>query len=175
MIKRFRDFFKQTEPKQSIQLDTEYLKGFVIDLLTPLGDIDGVDLRMRRIEVDEPDHDSTRFMLHFEIKFGTDIEDEEFLMEMENIISGLKSEDLVLKYENSVGFGKIEDSKTLRKVFNFKKKRDTDGGISQTISNELFWLEEHKFQVVHIDNIPPEISWLRPGIVPIERHRRPFR
>lgn len=150
MIKKFRDFFKQTEPKQSIQLDTEYLKGFVIDLLTPLGDINGVDLRMRRIEVSEPDHDSTRFMLRFGIKFGKNIEDEEFLMEMESIISGLKSEDLVLKYENS----KIEDSKTLRKVFNFKRKRDTDGGISQSINSELFWLEEHKFQVVHIDNIP---------------------
>ena len=153
MIKRFRDFFKQKEPKQSIQLDAEYLKGFVIDLLTPLGDIDGVDLRMRRIEVAEPDHDSTRFMLRFGIRFGKNIEDEEFLMEMESIISGLKSEDLVLKYENS----KIEDSKTLRKVFNFKRKRDTGGGISQAISSDLFWLEEHKFQVVHIDNIPSHV------------------
>jgi hypothetical protein len=154
MIKRFRDFFKQKEPKQSIQLDTEYLKGFVIDLLISLGDIDGVDLRMKRIEVSEPDHDSTRFMLRFGIKFGKNIEDEEFLMEMESIISGLKSEDLVLKYDNQ----KIEDSKILRKVFNFKNKRDMGGGMSQTaISRELFWLEEHKFQVVHIDNIPSHV------------------
>lgn len=153
MIKRFRDFFKQKEPKQSIQLDTEYLKGFVIDLLTSLGDIDGVDLRMRRVEVSEPESDSTRFMLRFGIRFGTNIEDEEFLMEMESIISGLKSEDLVLKYDNQ----KIEDSKILRKIFNFKKLRDLGGGMSQTISRELFWLEEHKFQVVHNDNIPSHV------------------
>lgn len=155
MIKKFRDFFKQKEPKQSkqsIQLDTEYLKGFVIDLLTPLRDINDVDLRMKRLEVSEPDHDSTRFLLRFMIKFGTDIEDEEFLKEMENIISGLKSEDLYLKYENI----KIEDS-NIRKVFNFKNKRDMGGGISQSINRELFWLQEHKFQVVHIDNIPSHV------------------
>lgn len=151
IIKKFVNFFKGKE-SEPIELDTSYLRGFINDVISPLKDVDG--LSVSSVQKSVPSSNSKKFRFKFSIKLSEDeINKEDFLNEMCNILSHLKSEDLYILYEGEI---KIKDIKSLKKTFNFEKySGSVSGGFSITpeIESMFFWEDEHEISIVHNDFI----------------------
>lgn len=158
MIKKFRDFFKSKEVESVPEkIDIEHLRGFIVDVIEPLRDVDGVDLRSNSLRRMVPNSDPRTMEFKFTIKFSRDIDDEGFISEMSNIISHLKSEDLYLIYDTGK---KIKEESRLKSLFDFKKHRIGGGGIANSVNSDMFWIENHFFSVVHNSFDPRFVSRL---------------